>query len=310
MKRLSQLQQTIKSFFMTKNGGKEVLHLSRVAWFCLVILISGMLFTLTRPKKDHRSVRISSTPIIEEKGDSALDHKKAGSSKPRGVASAPVPRGSSTKRNGRRKSKAKLLQFSGPQLIERKKESNFMAQGIRTKGTLLTGIDTRTPTQVQVLLSSGILHHEREILPPGTTLLGAYSYPGTGKEIHLNLSQALLPSGHIQDISAQALDAKRLTLGIRARRHRNTSGKLAAAMGSTMIQAAGDVLTEKEALSQFGEPTAKSTLKNAFTQGVSNIGEMETQRHLNELGHSQEYATLHAGTPIVIELLSIQPRKK
>lgn len=63
-------------------------------------------------------------------------------------------------------------------------------------------------------------------------------------------------------------------------------------------------MVEKEALGQTYIATPKATLKNGFYNGVSKATEMEASYQAEKLAQTPEYATVDAGTDLIISLIS------
>jgi hypothetical protein len=70
-----------------------------------------------------------------------------------------------------------------------------------------------------------------------------------------------------------------------------------------MVSGMSDIMVEKE-VSGGMLPVAnpKSTMKNAFYNGLAKASEQEAQRQAGKLGEEKDYVTVEAGSDVVISL--------
>lgn len=195
------------------------------------------------------------------------------------------------------------IKYFAPQLVGTSgKAPKAIRSGSKLVAFLLKGIDTRSPSTVQVRIAQGGEVNGVEI-EKGSVLTGQYSYPGSGAVVFLSFMRLDTPEGEPKKIQAQALDSGTYTAGISGVVHSDAGVKTAASLGLTMFSGMADVLTEKESLgvAQNGVQ-AKSTMRNALLQGLSRSAQEQTGRIENEITSAKDYVVIPEGKEMIIEL--------
>ena len=298
----------IRSLFLKKEGGKEVLNQKMFFGVMILILVIGVsVIFLSNTSGDSSVVVNASAPIEADNIDEAkvsipVSQKISGllqASKQKVLAPTPQP-AKPTPNQPKQK-----IKYRAPQVIER--QDSFTSKlpiGANLIGKLLTSIDTRESEQLyKVLLPYGGKGKHGGI-PKNTVLFGTVNYPNKGRKVFMQFSKALLPSGKEVELKAQALNAKDYSPGLEGKLHSGTTARVAATLGLTMVSAFTDTLAEKQALGAEGQVVPKATTKNALYQGIAKASEAEAQRQAAELGNVQAYVTVPAGREIIVNLLS------
>ena len=120
----------------------------------------------------------------------------------------------------------------------------------------------------------------------------------------MTFDKGVTPKGLEFPIKAQALSSKDYSSGLLGDYHSQADLRLFGAVGLSMLSRAGDVLTEREALSESTPPTPKATMRNAALQRLSIGLEMEGSRQGKEMQNQKGYVTLPAGTALIVNLLT------
>lgn len=195
------------------------------------------------------------------------------------------------------------IKYHAPQLVGvSNKSPKAIRSGRKLVAFLLKAIDTRSPSTVQVRIAQGGEVNGVEI-EKGSVLTGQYSYPGSGTVVFLSLMRLDTPEGEPKKIQAQALDSGTYVAGISGVVHSDAGVKTAASLGLTMFSGMADVLTEKESLgfAQNGVQ-AKSTMRNALLQGLSQSAQEQTGRMEREITSAKDYVVIPEGKEMIIEL--------
>ena len=69
-----------------------------------------------------------------------------------------------------------------------------------------------------------------------------------------------------------------------------------------MLSGMADTLVEKETLSQYAAPTAKSNLRNGFYNGLNKASQTEIERRAAKTNNEKDYVTVDAGADVIISL--------
>lgn len=170
-------------------------------------------------------------------------------------------------------------------------------------GRLMTGIDTRESNAlVRVMAPYGASFDYDRRLDKNSVLFGTASYSGSGSKVYVKFHRVLFPDGREFRIEAEALSSRDYTPGISGDENDGAGEKALATVGLTMLSGITDTLTEKESLSTFGEPTAKSSLKNGIYHGMTKATEAEAQRRAAKMRDAPDYVTIEAGRDLFVSL--------
>lgn len=286
-----------------KQGGKVVPYFPKI--MLIVGVMSGplILLVLFSDGVDSSYVGRSATAFKNDKSDGT----KISSGSLSGVA---IHKGGSVVEGHSQQRNAQTGAFSPAKLLAKQvviREGSTLGYGF-TPGSNLIGelvatIDTRDPSQmVRVVLPFGGKSKDGSSeLPKGTVLLGQASYPGKGEKVFIQFQQALLPDGKPIKLSAVALDPKDYSSGVTGDIQSQAKTRAMAVVGLGIASAMGDVLTEKEALGQGYQVTAKSNLKNAILAGASKAAEVE-MGNLQQESNAQDYIQVEAGSVVIVSL--------
>lgn len=291
----------IKAWLTKEDGAKTVIHVRNLGiGLCSLMLVVSLVSIYFRKSK-NKVIRQSNVMLIESVPE---DTVAAVISEENLMGISPKPVRKRPRRSKRKPAKRRrLYDYGGPMVIQNTNHHKIPPRGIRMQGTLMHQIDTRMPSAVEVLLTSGLHYKEKEYYPQGTIVLGSFSYPGSGSQVYLKMDKAIKPDGSIHSVNIRALNLKTKQLGIAGKRKRQHGKRLLSTLGTTMVGTTSDVLTQREALNQFGEATIKASLGNAALQSVYRMAELETQRNLNEFAQNKEYVIVPQDTVLWIELL-------
>ncbi|MBS1983279.1 MAG: TrbI/VirB10 family protein [Bdellovibrionales bacterium] len=169
---------------------------------------------------------------------------------------------------------------------------------------MVTAIDTRETGQfVKVILLYGASFDGERRIERNSTIFGTASYSGKGSKVYMKFHRLLFPSGQEFKIEAQALNAVDYSPGLIGEYHGTAGGRIGAAVGLTMLAGISDVMVEREMPGQNAlMPTPKSTLKNAFYNGVAKSAEQEARRQADSIGEADDFVTVEAGDDVIVSL--------
>lgn len=250
------------------------------------------------PAVDHTFYRVSSQPLARPATSPSLPPQGLGI-----FASGAKQKEQTKKAEAQAKIHKVVIRYQADQIIGvSRKTARVMKTGSRLIGFLLHPIDTRAPSQVRVSIPRGGESGGIEV-SPGSTLLGQFSYPGSGEKIFLNFIRLEDASGFSRAVKAQGADVSDYTVGVRAEVYTGEGLKVASQLGFTMLAGLADVMTDREPAGLFsGASSAKPTLKNGLFQGASRAAQAQASRTANEIQSVKDYAILNAGQPLIIEL--------
>ena len=285
---------------MKEEGGKKVLNKKNSALFAILILTIGIVKSLYPvlfgTEAQESSMRTSDAPIVKTNGSGILSPSK--NTAPLGGIAEHAPEEVRPKGRGQRL----VIRYKGKQVIGPGEEMTKIPRGANFIGKLMTSIDTRSPGMVQVVLPYGGSHKSGGSIPLDTILFGEVNYPGQGEKIYINFNRGVTPDGEELNLRGQALSSKDYSLGIIGSFHGNTSERIASVLGLSMVGGISEVLVEKEALGQGYTTTPKPSLKNGFYNGVAKVTESEAQTQASKLAKTPEYATVDAGSDVIVSL--------
>ena len=299
----------VRSFFLKKEGGKEVINGKMFFATAALILSLGVCVIISSNAGIDTSMVVNSVEPIDI-GISENEIAQPFSPKVNGVLNTPQQRYHEAQREHVKPPPRKVqkIEYKAQQVIERKGADSFTSKmpiGTNLIGKLLTGIDTREVRELyKVFLPFGGRSKHGGSIPRNSIVFGTVNYPGKGKKVFMQFSKALLPDGKEVELKAQALNAKDYSPGLVGEFHGKAIERVASTLGLTMVSAITDTLTEKQALSAEGTATPKATAKNAFYQGIAKASELEAQRQMAELGDVQEYVTIPAGQELIVNLVT------
>ena len=260
------LYKIIHHFWTKKEGGKSRIQFKRLGLAIIASALFLVILLLFLMQKDTSYIEETNTPFVASHKDSSSSRLKKSK-----VDSLFESEGlsSSKKGNTKRRSqnlyghgpathKAPRLKYRAKQVILRSDghqgagaSENTLPTGTNLVGQLLTAIDTRDKGQrVKVILPYGGTFKNQRILARNTVLLGRIRYLGRGEKVFVSLGKGVTPEGREFALKAQALSSKDYSSGLLGDYHSQTDLRLFGAVGLSMLSRAGDVLTEREALSE------------------------------------------------------------
>lgn len=305
LKGLKGLSEKIKSFYIVESGGKKTfskkrLGVSLALGFCFV-LSSVLLFA---PKEDRTYYRRSSQAQPQSKSSEKPVLSSNQQAMQQLFSSGERQKIAEQKAQVEKHRKRIVIKYFAPQILGAQNAAQpSIRSGSKLVGFLMNSIDSREPSMVRVLLPQGGENSGVQI-EAGSVLVGQYSYGGSGDKIFINFHRLETASGQIRKITAQALDGKDYTAGVRAEVHSDGTLKTAAQIGLNLLAGMTDALTEKESLgmSQNGVQ-AKPTMKNGILQGATRAAQDQAGRVSSEIQSAKDYAILYEGKEMIIQLL-------
>lgn len=293
------------ALFTQEEGGKR--KLNRKLGLLLAPVLLGILgYSLVPKKPDTSYVEESSKRLSGKNQDNSDQEQDSQTETPKGITAfgevetgyTRTPRGSGG--GGGR------IKYNAAQVIVRQggDPDKSLPIGSSIIGRLLNGIDTREQNSfVRVLLPYGASFNQERKLERNSVLFGTATYPGTGEKVYVKFSRGLLPDGREFKLEAQALSSADFSPGLYGDLHGAAGMRVASTLGLTMVSGMSDIMVEKE-VSGGMLPVAnpKSTMKNAFYNGLAKASEQEAQRQAGKLGEEKDYVTVEAGSDVVISL--------
>lgn len=267
-----------------------------------IFLFSGIIAVAWfSPNENHTFYQRTNQPVAKP---SAMNEKNQPESPSVPLFANGQKKMQSEKKAEAEKSRRKFaIKYYAPQVLGQKtNEPKSIRTGSKLLGFLMNAIDTREPSMVRVLLPQGGESAGVEI-EAGSVLSGQFSYSGSGDKVFISFHRLDSASGGLKKISAQALDSRDFTVGVRGEIQSDNSLKLASQIGLSMFAGMADVLTEKESLgpSQNGVQ-AKPTMKNGLLQGVSRAAQEQAGRTSGEIQSMKDYILLPEGKEMIIQL--------
>ncbi|MBX9765899.1 MAG: TrbI/VirB10 family protein [Bdellovibrionales bacterium] len=292
---------------LREEGGKRVVNRRRATLVGLLLGMVGMtvslLPTIFSGDGGSRPILKSDVPLVGAKTESVLtgDIPKAESQVSIGGISNHTPTNVNVMRSARPPT---IVRYRAKQVIGPDGSADRIPAGANFIGKLLKAIDTRAPSDVQIILPYGGGHESGGTLPKDTILFGQAGYSGRGSRVYINFDRGVLPDGTEISIRARALNSKDYSVGIEGDFHSNTGNRVASVLGLSMVSGMSEVLIEKEALGQTFEATPKANLSNAFYNGLAKVTQMEAGIQAEKLAQTPEYVIVDAGTDLILSLTS------
>lgn len=308
MKWIKKMWGKLASYYLIREGGKNVLNLRRVKYTLSTIVSVAVLIFFFRPEDD--SVLSKSFRPFESSNKSNLK-KLPGNAE--GLVDAHDREARASQGQAVRPTGIKPLKltYNGKQVFERTEAQGLVTpipSGTNFVGKLINGIDTRGDNQLlKVTLPYGGMHPSGGKIPKDSILLGSASYSG-GDRVYIRFSRVIYPSGQEYRIDAQALSSGDYTPGLIGNHHSETDLRVAGSLALTMVSAGADVLTRRTAMGNtpYGMAMAQpdSTMDNAALQGVSQVTKQEAERIGSKMKDKEEYLTIHTGGDLIVSLLT------
>lgn len=293
----------LKSFYIVESGGKKALATKRLFTSLAIMFFVGIIgVAWLSPNENHTFYQRTNQPISKAT-------TKAESAPQESAPSNPLFANGQRKMNEEKRVEAEknkhrvAIKYFAPQVLGQKSaEPRAIRTGSKLLGFLMNAIDTREPSMVRVLLPQGGESSGIEI-GAGSILSGQFSYSGSGDKVFLTFHRLDSADGGLKKISAQALDSRDFSVGVRGDVHSENTLKLASQIGLSMFAGMADVLTEKESLgfSQNGVQ-AKPTMKNGLLQGMSRAAQDQAGRTSSEIQSLKDYVVLPEGKEMIIQL--------
>jgi len=298
----------IKEFYLKDDGGKKTINIKRLMITFTVIFLSVFLpislINSFSKEKDTSQINTSTSKFNKENIKNDGKQTTSKSKAMGGIRDHQEVHTSS--RNNVRKPPLTKINYKAKQVLSANhvNEGKTLPIGVNLVGRLLSSIDTRTPDQaVKVILPYGGEHKgSGGSLPPNTILFGKAKYSGKGDKVAVNFNKGLLPNGQRIQLQAQALSSRDYSLGLTGKLHGNTTGRIAATLGLTMVSSVTSTLVKKEAIGQGYSITPKASLKNGLYNGVSEVANAEASRNAKKMGNNQDYVTVDAGSDLIVSL--------
>ncbi len=285
--------KNLKDSFYILDGQKKRLNKKFIALVTIPLIVMGALINLFLEKQDTSFLSQSSDqPSLNQPVEMVPDPN---SNRASALIANESAGKSPTQAHGIK------IKYSAKQVIDR---FSGMPAGTNFIGKLLSGIDTREPSQiVKVALPYGVTYRGVRNIERGAILLGSVQYSGNGDKVFLRFNRLINTDGTEYPLQAQALNSKDYTPGISGEIHSHMDSRMMAAVGLKMLSAGSEVLVEKEALGESFEPTPKSTLKNAAIAGLSEATEMEAERRLSQVESLEDFVVVVPGAEMIVSLM-------
>jgi hypothetical protein len=197
------------------------------------------------------------------------------------------------------------IKYHAVQIVQRQggDPSKTLPMGTSLIGRLLTGIDTREPNSLARVLVpyGGSFDHERHI-DKNSILFGNVAYSGSGERVYIKFTRFLSPDGKEFKVDAQALSSADYSPGLSGEENDGAGSRLAGTVGLTMFSGMTDALTNKQALTEFGDVSAKPTLRDGFYNGLAKSTNQEAQRRAAKMNDAKDYVTIPAGLDLIVSL--------
>ena len=298
---ITRIKEKAYSLFAERSKEKTTVKKRPVFLTLIIFLIAmmGMNSFFSR-KKEKSTIAHSSRPLL-------LEQSLKKDRRPRSMKKE--AQRYFLKRKVQRKTKTvkkHLITYKKKQVFLRnEKDAIIIPPGKKIIAKLTGSIDTRTPLrEISAIIPFPAIYKGKTIIPKNSILLGIFATDTRSDRIYIRFSKCILPNGKQLPINAQALDSKNYKEGIKGNLHSRASMRIAKSIAFGMVSPMAETLTQKEALGQGYTVTPKSTMKNAFLQGIARSSEGESKRQISEIGDDKDYLTLAAGKEIIVNLLT------
>ncbi len=301
-KHLTAAWEKLKNFFFVDlgDGAKKTIHTKRFlsALSCVVILMTVASYfmsggtDITFYDQDQSEDKDEEQTAQSNSNKSEVDALFAGGSK---ELAEEQKREMALRRNSLK------IKYFAPQLVGVNKGPKAVRMGARLLGFLITNVDTREPALVSVVLPRGGVSESGAEIPKDSVLIGSFSYNG-GDKVSLQFDRLDTPDGESLKVVAVALDSKDYTAGVRGKVFSDNTVKLASTLGLSMAASMTDVLTEREALSEFGYAEVRPTMRNALLQGLSGAAKDQASRTSEDINSKSDYVVIPKGKEVIVQL--------
>lgn len=266
------------------------------------MFIFGLIMSWISPKEDHTSYRHTTaspkTDAAKEEtnkgiGGTLVDFFKKGQEQ----------KDANAKKEADAKRKQVAIRYFAPQVLgSNLKGPKALMSGSKLIGVLLNPIDTRAQSLVRAKIVQGG-EFGGITIEKDSTLIGKYSYQGSGEKVYLNFTRLDSPDGDSKKLAAVALDAGDYTPGVLGEEFTGNGVKIATSIGLDMFAGMTDTLTDRESLGNtYGGVQARPTMKNALLQGMSKASQDQAGRVASSINSERGYVIVHEGKEIIIEL--------
>ncbi|MCB9072304.1 MAG: hypothetical protein H6623_01685 [Bdellovibrionaceae bacterium] len=304
---MKKLFMKIVAFFQKESGGKTVVDKRKLGFFLVIILILTTVswFAWTFFTNDT-SVLMKTTASAKEQAK--VDEERSAPTNDDGstgtVGNSQVLGNVPKSTKPSRKTVKPFIKYKASQIIDLSSDESSSekqnARGTVVRVRLLTSVDTREPSQI---CKAMVLDRSMLGLPAKSLLFGSVTM-GASRRAIINFDHALLPTGEELSIKAQAIDSKTNLIGIIGDYHGKLGSRAIGTMALNMASGMSEVLAQKESLGGIqGQVAVKSSLKNAFYNGIAKTAESEAGRQAEQLNQEPEYVLLKNGTEFSIQLL-------
>ena len=303
---MKKLFMKIAAFFQKESGGKTIVDKRKLGFLLVILLIltavgwfawtfftndTSVLMKTTASAKEQAKVDEERSTPTNEDGNTTVGNSQVLGNVPK-----------STKPS--RKTVKPFIKYKASQIIDLSNDESSSekqnARGTVVRVRLLTSVDTREPSQI---CKAMVLDRSMPGLPAKSLLFGSATM-GVSRRAIINFDHALLPTGEELSIKAQAIDSKTNLIGINGDYHGKLGSRAIGTMALNMASGMSEVLAQKESLGGIqGQVAVKSSLKNAFYNGIAKTAESEAGRQAEQLNQEPEYVLLKNGTEFSIQLL-------
>lgn len=199
-----------------------------------------------------------------------------------------------------------LLNFRAQQVIDRNENQLPINMKGKIIGKLLLPIDTRNldePIQAIVMYSGKIGDLE---VSKGSIFIGNATYSEGSDKIFIEFNQLQMSDGKIFATNAQAFESKDYSSGLRVQTHSEVDAKYMAGIGLKVVSGIGEVMAQKVPIGITDVATIRPHIQDALIHGASEAANGEASKQLEKIEQSKPYATLEAGSDLIINIINIK----
>jgi hypothetical protein len=274
-------------YFKTQDGLKEKIGGLKLIFYAATIIVGVFgLFARRDQKKDTRVTAMSSPTISSQVPMAVPDIK----------------------------TKTEEVNYRRQSRLEESHLGKIKVFNLRGSGEIPTGSEARAILEsgatngiVKGRLTSPLLINDDPLLPEGTIIFGKGK--STEERLYVEFHKAILPSGEVLAIRAQAFDESDKIIGLKGSAVGTKTKKMAMGMGFGFIGGLAEGLQEDTSGTIFGLQRKRS-MRDAALGGASKAALGQSQAMIDEIKNSQDIIEVKNGTEFFIIIDDPQEKEK
>ncbi len=192
-----------------------------------------------------------------------------------------------------KKSNAKGVKYTGPQLLMRPRELKLIPPGSMTKAQLLSGASNGL---VRAEVKEALTVDGVTFIEEGSTLLGTGS--STDERLYVAFNQVIFKDGTFGQIQAQACDQSDKIVGLKGSKVGTKALNVSGSIGLGFIGGMAEGLQDTQG--QQGVAVRPPTVRNALLNATATTAIQQSQDLMSDLKNRKPIIEVSAGTEVCI----------